>query len=836
METPDLPAIPNLIRQLTEALEARRIEEGSRLLSQAWPTLVGITPETPGAGFVAGIVAEWIDAGFEDGVALKSVLARFRPEMLVGLPLAEYVQVRLAQAGLAMRQEDPRAALNHLDFILAIGGDLPDQRAVALANFWKARVLRQAGEYDSALQFVQKARDLAASVGLPTLAAVIQTQESWVLFQKGATKEAVRVLQEAEAALRDTDDFITLGNIQSAYGRIARREGRYEHAIRYFEASLDLFRHRPSLEGHYARSLANIAKAKRLLADELRRRMDADLERRQSRGAETGLERNAGKARDLERMRQLLEEAQTELAEADEIYRRFPSHHGSGNVRIGFSEIYLDLGHLDEADEAAAKAFDLGTAKTDYLLMCRARIAQASIANARYEEQISEREGPSRFAQLAYDCAREAVDFAEHTQSRRLLARAYACQGLVSMNGFFNNPELARSSIDRAEEYLSADRHGALWNDLQRLREKILRGGKLDPNLRAWSEGVVDGKSLQNVVEEFEAFLVSKVWERENRKVSRVAQRLSVSPKKVRRLLRRLGLLVAVTASIWGSPSKPNANGNAFTTPSIGSYAPALPAGRDLRLVTWNIDRGYKFDRVVSALEEKKPELCLLQEVDYHDRRTRNRDVARDLAKQLGYNYAFGVEFEELSQSVDGEPAYHGQATLSRWPIVKARILRFRHQSSWWKPHKGIPDTAFFQRRLGGRIALVTEISVGGTSVVVYNLHLESRSGGAIQSAQLDEVLADLKQYPPGTPAILGGDFNSKYHPFGLLHSLEGQGFRSVLGEKVERTHVLIGWLDWIFYRGPWQVERGMVVRGTHASDHDAILAELAPSPAARIK
>lgn len=830
MERPETRTTPVLIRQLTEALEARRIEEGSQLLSRLWPALAETEPGTPGAGFIAGIVAEWVDAGFEDGGALKSALSRFQPELLVEVPLAEYVQIRLAQAKLAMRQENAPGAMNHLDFILAIGGDLPDQKVVALANFWKARLLRQAGEYDSALQFAQKARDLAASIGLPALRAVIQTQESWVLFQKGGTKEAVRVLQEAEAALRDTDDFITLGNIQSAYGRIARREGRYEHAIRYFEASLDLFRHRPALEGHYARSLANIAKAKRLLADELRRCMDADLERRQHRGTETDLERNRGKARELERMRQLLEEAQAELAEADEIYRRFPSHHGSGNVQIGFSEIYHDLGHLDEADAAASRAFDLGMAKTDYLLMCRARIAQAMIANARYEEQIGEREGPSRFAQLAYDCAREAVDFAEHTQSRRILARAYTCQGLVLMNGFFNNAELARSSTDRAEEYLSADRQGALWNDLQRLREKILRGSQLDPNLRAWSEGVVDGKSLQHVVEEFEAFLVSKVWERENRKVSRVAQRLSVSPKKVRRLLRRLGLLVAMTASIWGKSSKPSANTNssAFVTPSAGSYAPAIPPGRDLRLITWNIDRGYKFDRVVNTLEEKKPELCLLQEVDDDDRRTHDRNIARDLAQKLGYNYAFGVEFQELSQSVDGQPAYHGQATFSRWPIVKTRILRFQHQSGWWKPHELIPDRPFFQRRLGGRIALVTEISIGGTTVVVYNVHLESRSGGAIQSAQLGEVLADLKRYPAGTPAIIGGDFNSKYHPFELLHSLKEQGFHSVLGEKVERTHVLIGYLDWIFYRGPWRVQQGTVVRGTHASDHDAILAELA--------
>jgi hypothetical protein len=35
--------------------------------------------------------------------------------------------------------------------------------------------------------------------------------------------------------------------------------------------------------------------------------------------------------------------------------------------------------------------------------------------------------------------------------------------------------------------------------------------------------------------------IVPKVWEREGRKVSRVATRLSMSPKKVRRILNKVG-------------------------------------------------------------------------------------------------------------------------------------------------------------------------------------------------------------------------------------------------------------------------------------------------------
>jgi hypothetical protein len=61
--------------------------------------------------------------------------------------------------------------------------------------------------------------------------------------------------------------------------------------------------------------------------------------------------------------------------------------------------------------------------------------------------------------------------------------------------------------------------------------------------LQEWTQGLVRGKSFQQVSEEFAAIVISRVWEREGRKVSRVAEKLSVSPKKVRRVLQSSGLL-----------------------------------------------------------------------------------------------------------------------------------------------------------------------------------------------------------------------------------------------------------------------------------------------------
>jgi hypothetical protein len=63
------------------------------------------------------------------------------------------------------------------------------------------------------------------------------------------------------------------------------------------------------------------------------------------------------------------------------------------------------------------------------------------------------------------------------------------------------------------------------------------------PTLGAWSEGLLGDKIFQQVKEEFAEIVIPNVWQREDKKVLRVLSRLSMSPKKVRRILRNVGLL-----------------------------------------------------------------------------------------------------------------------------------------------------------------------------------------------------------------------------------------------------------------------------------------------------
>jgi hypothetical protein len=102
--------------------------------------------------------------------------------------------------------------------------------------------------------------------------------------------------------------------------------------------------------------------------------------------------------------------------------------------------------------------------------------------------------------------------------------------------------EQARQAAAQADALVRAGSHDDLLEDLQELKSRILRAGGVDATLRAWSQGITGERTFQQMTEDFAELVIPKVWLREGRKVSRVAERLSVSPKKVRRILKRAGL------------------------------------------------------------------------------------------------------------------------------------------------------------------------------------------------------------------------------------------------------------------------------------------------------
>lgn len=251
-----------------------------------------------------------------------------------------------------------------------------------------------------------------------------------------------------------------------------------------------------------------------------------------------------------------------------------------------------------------------------------------------------------------------------------------------------------------------------------------------------------------------------------------------------------------------------------------GSYNPNPPASTELRILTWNIERGLQLEVILEFIASERPNLCFLQEVDVNAKRTGRLNIGDCLAQTLGMNYVWGCEFEELGQENKNGPAYHGQAILTNLAVCSTKILRFKHQSGFWYPHWYVPNWSWFQRRVGGRMALVAELKANRSLLVVYDVHLESRDSETLRLQQLEEVLADIEQIPSDTPVIIAGDFNSKKRPSSLAARLRQSGFRDAVNCPDIATSMKGSAIDWIFMRGHLQAVESGIHKEIRASDH----------------
>ena len=282
-----------------------------------------------------------------------------------------------------------------------------------------------------------------------------------------------------------------------------------------------------------------------------------------------------------------------------------------------------------------------------------------------------------------------------------------------------------------------------------------------------------------------------------------------------------------VLSTALAAPPAPSTSSEALQTLVSGNYSHASGFHAHAAVLNWNIERGEHLDDIKDQIRQIKPDLCIFQEVDRGARRTHGEDVAKDLAETFSMNYVFAPEFRELGQGTAEDPAYHGQAVLTTLPVSSSRMIRFQHQSGFWKPRKLLMSSVpLLQRREGGRVALVAELDNGGKPLVVYNLHLESKGTGQLRLEQLEEVLDDAQHYPPQTAIIIAGDFNSFTSHSSLIPRLRQAGFRSAFGEQRVRTHVMVGALDWVFVHGDIECEHGQVLR-VPGSDHFPITVDV---------
>ena len=197
-----------------------------------------------------------------------------------------------------------------------------------------------------------------------------------------------------------------------------------------------------------------------------------------------------------------------------------------------------------------------------------------------------------------------------------------------------------------------------------------------------------------------------------------------------------------------------------------------------LRVVEWNIERGTRLQGIIDVLNThpvlRFADLLLLNELDEGMLRSGNLRVAEELGRSLSANTVFGVEYLELTKGIGHEltlagentAALHGNAILTRHTFSNAQLVRLPRCENNFESG---------ERRIGGRIGILVDIEIAGTSFVVGNTHLDVVNTPGCRARQMRAMLqaldARLKmQQDPGRAAIVGGDLNT--HTFARGHEV----------------------------------------------------------------
>ncbi|HEX5036701.1 MAG TPA: endonuclease/exonuclease/phosphatase family protein [bacterium] len=217
-------------------------------------------------------------------------------------------------------------------------------------------------------------------------------------------------------------------------------------------------------------------------------------------------------------------------------------------------------------------------------------------------------------------------------------------------------------------------------------------------------------------------------------------------------------------------------------------HAPATPpdASKDLapsgeiRAVSWNIERGKRFEALARTLTEhrdlKDADIYLLTEVDWGMARSGNRNVTADLGKALGFHAYFAPSYFNFTSGHGSERhitepntlGLHGKAILSRFPLENLRVSAMTNATDKLKSK---------EVRLGQKRSLVGELPVAEGRLSVACVHLDAFSSPRMRAFQFQEAVRPLLNGSSSLPALVAGDWNTN-----TMNSTSGRTlFASVL-------------------------------------------------------
>lgn len=237
------------------------------------------------------------------------------------------------------------------------------------------------------------------------------------------------------------------------------------------------------------------------------------------------------------------------------------------------------------------------------------------------------------------------------------------------------------------------------------------------------------------------------------------------------------------------------------------------------RVLTYNIhraiglDRRFRPERIAQVLASHDADIVLLQEVDEGVPRSREVDLARELAAALGYPHL------AIGHNVTLRKGRYGNATLSRHRIMAERNIDL--------------SVGLWRRRGCLHTALVVEHRGRRRRLEVFNLHLGLSARERERQVALLARSREFVRLPVNAACLVAGDFNDWRS---LLRPLleDGLGFTSATdrGKHSLATYPAFlpgGPLDRIYSRGPLRLAAARRCRlriSRIASDHLPVIAD----------
>jgi endonuclease/exonuclease/phosphatase family metal-dependent hydrolase len=242
-----------------------------------------------------------------------------------------------------------------------------------------------------------------------------------------------------------------------------------------------------------------------------------------------------------------------------------------------------------------------------------------------------------------------------------------------------------------------------------------------------------------------------------------------------------------------------------------------------IRVLSYNIhraigvDRLFRPERIAKVINHHQADIVLLQEVDVGVPRSRNLDLAREMAEAAGYpHFATGLNVKLFKGK-------YGNATLSKFPITRSRNI----------------DLTVGNRKARGCLHSTIRIDNSidfSRDIEVFNLHLGLSPQERVRQVGLLIHSEEFHSLTPETPCLVGGDLNdwrTRLAPiFTDILNFECATNHSVGYHNPYLTYPSFsptGGLDKIFYRGPLELlkrKRCWMGITRLASDHLPVIAE----------